>query len=434
MARNRSRTTAVVAACAALLFAACTSGDDDSEATSDTSAETTAPAATGPAPGVTDDTIKVGVTFVDVESLVASGLNLNLGDHRAVYQALFDAINADGGINGRTIEPVFAPINPTSPTPAEEKCVELTEDEDVFVVTGFFLADAVMCPVDTHATAVVGGEITPERLAQAKAPWVTWTPDSDQPEFVVREFFDRGELDGTVGVWVAERDQDTLNDHVLPVLDELGVDVVQTAIAVAPADDPTAGQAEMATISQAFEAAGVDTVLLVGSSAQGWPTNMVDSTYRPQLLFTTFLAPKAFASNAATTDTSILEGSLSGGGYGPDQARFETDSFQECVQTLADAGVDTPAPEDFAGDPTDMPYQAAFQACPDVALLRAVLEAAGPDLNYGTFEAAIDGLEVTIPGDPEPRIYGPGAGLDGSPAAFLFAWDQATKDFVIDEG
>ena len=187
-----------------------------------------APTPTGPAPGVTDDTIKVGVTFVDTASLVASGLNYDLGDHEAVYRALFDAINADGGIHGRQIEPVFAPINPTKPAPAEAKCLELTEDEDVFVVTGFFLADAVNCPVATHATAVVGGEMNPERLEGAEAPWITWTPDDDQPKAVLQALDDRGELDGTVGVWAAARDEATTDDVVLPMLEELGVEVAES--------------------------------------------------------------------------------------------------------------------------------------------------------------------------------------------------------------
>ena len=118
----------------ALLVTACTAGDDstgddDASGASDTTAAPTTPSATGPAPGVTDDTVKVGVTYVDTAALVASGLEYDLGDHEAVYTALFDAINADGGINGRQIEPVFAPIDPTSPAPAEEKCVELTEDD-----------------------------------------------------------------------------------------------------------------------------------------------------------------------------------------------------------------------------------------------------------------------------------------------------------------
>ena len=55
----------------------------------------------------------------------------------------------------------------------------------MFLVTGFFLGDAVICPLDAHATAVVGGGMTPARLELAKAPWITWMPDTDQPEQVL---------------------------------------------------------------------------------------------------------------------------------------------------------------------------------------------------------------------------------------------------------
>ncbi|MET0160393.1 MAG: ABC transporter substrate-binding protein [Acidimicrobiales bacterium] len=430
---------ALVALVAVTAVAACTSGDDSSSSDTTTggggsSTETTV-AATGPAPGVTDDSIKVGVTFVDTEALVASGLNYDLGDHEAVYTALFDAINEDGGINGRQIEPVFAPIDPTNPAPAEEKCVQLTEDDDVFVVTGFFLADAVNCFVSTHATAVAGGEMTPERIEGAEAPWITWTPDADQPEAVLRAMDEQGELDGTVGVWVAERDQAVLDNQVLPLLDELGVEAAATAVAVAPADDQAAQQAEQTTIAQNFEAAGVDTVVLIGRSAQGWPTIMAeDASYRPKLLFLDILGARAFYTNAATTDTTVLEGAVMGGGYGPDQARFDEPAMQECIQTLADHGVETPTPEESGDDPSNQPYQAAFQACPDVALLGAWLEAAGEDLNYGTLTNAINGLEVSIPGDPEARTYGPPPDADGNPTAYLYTWDEDAQDVVIQEG
>src|SRR4029453_12191326 len=145
---------------AAVLVAACTSGDDGSSSDTteaDTESAPSTPAATGPAPGVTDDTIRVGVTYADDAALQAVGLNYEFGDTEAAYQALADDINEDGGIEGRQLELVFAPIDPTSPTPAEEKCVELTEDEDVFLAVGFFLADAVNCVLSTHAPALCGG-------------------------------------------------------------------------------------------------------------------------------------------------------------------------------------------------------------------------------------------------------------------------------------
>ena len=438
MRLKRLRRSGALALAAMLLVAACTAGDD--EATDDTTADTasteTTPSATGPAPGVTDDAIKIGVTYVDVASLVASGLNYDLGDHEAVYQALFDDINANGGINGRQIEPVFAPIDPTNPAPAEEKCVQLTEDEDVFMVIGFFLNDAVLCPVSLHATAVVGGTQNAETAAQAEAPWLTWTPDTDQPEAVTRAFADAGELEGTVGVYGAERDQVTIEDTVLPTLDELGVEVAETGIMDAPADDPTAVQASVQTIAQRFEASGVDTVVIVGASGQDWPTAMAENdSYRPKLLFLEQTGARAFYTNAATTDTSVLEGSLLGGGYGPDQARFDEAAMQACVQIATDAGVEVPSPDEVGSDdPSNQPYQAAFQACPDVDIMRAWLEAAGEDLNYGTLAAAADGLEVAVSGDPAARTFGAFPAADGNPAAYLFAWDEDEQSYLPVDG
>jgi ABC-type glycerol-3-phosphate transport system substrate-binding protein len=116
MGLKRLRRSGALFLAAVLLAAACTSGDDTSTESSgsDTTSDGTTPAATGPAPGVTDDSIEIGVTYVDTEALVASGLNYDLGEHEAVYTALFDAINADGGINGRQVEPVF-PHRPDQP-------------------------------------------------------------------------------------------------------------------------------------------------------------------------------------------------------------------------------------------------------------------------------------------------------------------------------
>ena len=101
---------------AALALAGCASGDDDSSsATTSGGGSATTGSASGPAPGVTADSIKIGVTYVDTKALAAVNLNYDLGDHEATYKALFDDINAKGGINGRKIEPIFAPIDPSQP-------------------------------------------------------------------------------------------------------------------------------------------------------------------------------------------------------------------------------------------------------------------------------------------------------------------------------
>jgi hypothetical protein len=417
---------------AALLFG-CTSGNSGDTESGSGASTTTEPDATGPSPGVTDDTIKIGVTFVDTESLKKVGLNFNLGDYKAVYQALVDDINAKGGINGRKLALVFAPIDPTTTAAADASCVKLTEDEDVFLITGFFLNDAVVCPLDVHKTAIVGGGMTAERLKRAKAPWVTWAPDDDQQEAVVNAFNDRGELKGKVGVFGNARDKAQI-DRVQSLLKGLKVDVVDPGIAAAPDGDVPANQAAIKTIGQRFKSEGVDTVVIAGLSGQDWPTYMgPDTSYRPKLLFLEAGGVRAFYSNDATTDTSVLDGSLAGGVYGPSQAQFEEKTMQECIATLKKAGIETPSPDASGDDPSNQPFQAVFQACPDMVLTKAVLDGAGKNLNYGTVASAIDGLKVRIPGDPAERTFGPPPAADGNPKAYIFQWDKAKQDLVLAE-
>lgn len=390
---------------------------------------------TGPAPGVTDDSIKVGFAYVDTDALNAIGLNYDLGDHRGVYEALVADINASGGIAGRQLDAVIESVDPTSPIPSEEVCLKLAEDEDVFIISGFWLRDTVLCPLDLYETAVVGGSQTPERVSEAKAPWIAWLPDSEQPEEVVHTFAEMGELDGSVAVFSNFGDVDQLENHVLPTLEELGIEPVEVGIVQAPPEDQTAVQNDVQLIAQRFEAAGADTVLIVGPSGVEWPRWMIDQPYDPELLFTDRTAGNAFVTNAETSDTTILEGALFGGPYGPNQAVFDEAVMQECVEIVTAAGVDIPPPSEFSDDePSNQPYQAAFQACRDVYLLRALLEAAGENLNYGTLELALDGLVVAIPGDPIERTYGPPPSADGDPAAYIFTWNEAAKDFELIDG
>ncbi len=105
------------------------------------------------AQGVTPTTIKVGITYPDVAA-IKSIVNVDPGNYQKAYQALIDKINARGGINGRKIVPVFAAINPLGTAPAATACTELTEDDKVFVVMGFFQTPDTACYVQTHHTAL----------------------------------------------------------------------------------------------------------------------------------------------------------------------------------------------------------------------------------------------------------------------------------------
>ena len=65
-----------------------------------------------------------------------------------------------------------------------------------------------------------------------------------------------------------------------------------------------------------------------------------------------------------------------------------------------------------------------------MTLLRALLEAAGEDLNYGTLEAAVDGLGVELPQPARAGHLRPAPAADGDPPAFLYDWEPSAPDVV----
>ncbi len=244
-------------------------------------------------------------------------------------------------------------------------------------------------------------------------------------------FAEAGEFDGTLGVFAGPGQETQLNDVILPLLDELGVEVTESAVVDAPADDITAANAATAVIAQRFESAGVDQVLVIGTSGLAFASGTEALDYRPQLLLTDPNSILAYAGDAAGRDLSILDGAVAGNLYGPAENIYALDGMQECIGVIEDAGGEVPDPATLE-EGMDL-YVSGFTACNEVTLLRALLEAAGEDLNYGTLAAGAEGLEVTLPGEPTPRVYGPPPAADGDPTAYLFDWDPDAGDFVLRE-
>jgi hypothetical protein len=170
-------------------------------------------------------------------------------------------------------------------------------------------------------------------------------------------------------------------------------------------------------------------VVIGGLAGANWPQYMASNPYRPKLNFLNITGARSFVTNKSTTDTSVLDDSIAGGPYGPDQAIFEEAQMQACVKTLTAAGVKTPAPDTVGTDPSNQPYQAAFQVCPVIDVLKAWLQAAGKTLNYGTLGTALNGLKAKVSGDPTERVFSP-TELDGNAKAYLFSWDAAKKAYV----
>ena len=85
--------------------------------------------------GATEDVIRVGVVAIDFDRLADAGVQINSGDAGAIYTAALEAINDRGGIYGRQLELTTETYLPIGGIEADEICVRLAEDVEVFMVS-----------------------------------------------------------------------------------------------------------------------------------------------------------------------------------------------------------------------------------------------------------------------------------------------------------
>ena len=417
---------------AALAFAACTSGADTAGTNSGSGGSgptsTAGGAEAGRAPGVTADSVKVGITYVDFKAL--GNVALDHGDYQKMYTALIDDVNARGGINGRKLVPVFAPENPAQQATAAAACTKLAADEKDFVTLGFILGDDVLCYVETNDSAVIGGDMSPERLQRAKAPWFGFL-GTDLQSDAVRTLAKSGKLGGKVGVYAISSDADLMNKTILPLLGDLHVHVVDHAVNDAPPSDRSASISATESIAQKFQSEGIDTVLSVGNSANPWLLGIESTGYRPINAFPTISSALSYANDAAGHDLFVLKGAVAADTYGPKGAQFREATFQKCNAVLEHAGIKITDPATYKpGDP--QPFVGALDACTNIELLTAILKAAGPKLDYATFRKAGYSLgDVAIAGSAKPYHYGAPPHADGDAPTYLFTWKPATKSFQL---
>ncbi len=418
---------------AALLLAACKSTSNSASTTASTGT-TVAAAHDTRAPGVTATSIKVGIVWVDLSSLV-SILHINQGSFPKAYQAIVDDINAKGGIHGRKLDATMVGVNPTSQSGADQACTKLTQDDKVFVAVGFFLADNVLCYVNTNATATIGGAQTPARLAQAKAPWYSTDAGENLEINVVKTLAKQGKLNGKLALLASAADQDLLNNKIKPALAAAGIKPITSVIMDAPISDTTATMSQAETLSERLKADGADKLLVVGESAPGsYLQGLAKTDYRPQLIFSDLNALAAFTGNKGN-DLSVLKGSITGGPFGPNDARLALGGpTKACMDVERKAGLVINPSSTVAQDQPDQFVSSAL-ACQQMALLTAILQKAGPTLNYGTFAAAGNSLgKIVLPTFPDAWSFGAPPNADGNPKVYFFQWNPTTDQYDILKG
>jgi Periplasmic binding protein len=384
--------------------------------------------------GVTAGTIKVGVTYPDVAA-IRNIINVDPGNYQVAYTALFNQINAAGGINGRKIAASFAAVDPAGTAGAATACTQLSEDDKVFIVLGFFQQPDTACYLQTHGVPIIGASLSGAQSAQAKAPWYNnLISDSELVPKEMAVFKTEGVFKGKkVAVVGTNIDQPEIN-MVLPALRQQGVKVVQTAVNSVPDTDTAAQVQEYGTIAQKFQSAGADVVVAVGNAGNGFPSSLqsTQSSYRPRIVATDYTDLDAYVSNKAGYTQSILKDAITAGGIPPASVFWNDAAMKRCVATVhaaePSAVINNPI---TATASTPVTWTAPQTACVQVALFSALIKAAGKTLNNHTLAHGAASLtHVTLPGGGGTFKFS-GGHNDGDGPVFVYQWSPGKKTLAV---
>jgi hypothetical protein len=441
--RRRTRQLAGVAAVAALavVLAGC--------------ASTTKNGSSGgggtPINGVTDKTVKIGITIADSGSL-GSSLGFKQVDTGGVagmtkaINAVIADINKNGGAGGRQITPVInAYLSATdSPQQSQAQCSKYTQDEQVFAVIldAGLQNNAIPCYAKANTLVLDETLIAHDQTQFEKFTPYLWSPT--HPEYSA---FMKAQLtamnnakffDGNTGVLLTPSDDEvsrrTTESIVKPYLSSIGVTKVQTSY-IDSTNTGTLGATSSAALTAGKNAklnrvvvvggARIEPVILSDQNANNYDSKWGISTYDNPL----------FLENNPDSIVSTLRNGMVGLGYAPalDVVSNSTGpafpdptnpAQQKCVEVVSAAGA-TP-PQNLRAN-----WKAALQYCDGLYMLDAVLDKlpGKGEVTGGDFKEAagqIGGVyrsSLTFGASWGPGVYA------GTNTGQELRWDEASSSF-----
>ena len=384
--------------------------------------------------GVTETSIKVGVAVPDFDALQAAGISNYQGDAEVAFQAFFDKINAEGGVFGRMIDPVYEIFDFTDRSTQDTVCSRLTEDHEVFIVLYGLLADSNLCLTNLNDTMVMTRSFqTTDLREQTEVLWLQLNSvDDARTRIMARALAESGRLDGkTIGIVLSEASQIAgESDALQEALAEFGIEST-VAVGTSPGGDPIARDADLGLLAETLRADGVDFVfdLFGGGDTAG---AFDRAGFNPQFAF------KALgASIDGTPERSLLDGALSVSEINEQAMIADADFQANCMDVVREANPELVEEMSFlptgdqqaAGAPNWV--NPVMISCDQTRLLDALGEIAGADLTNDTFLAALDELG---PFD----LYGYGQASfrsadkwDGLDEFFIQEYDAATDTIEV---
>jgi hypothetical protein len=393
----------------ALVFGACGGGDDDDDGADATGStdktEDTAAPAEELGEGVTADSIKVAISYVDFECIKAFVDEIRVDQDKA-FQEYIDYVNDQGGINGRRIEAVYyshCPIPGAEPS-ALTTCTAATEDDNAFAVIGLFVdfsGDAQLCVAREHERILIANEISQAWIDESP-PALILTPDvtaERRIEILMSLLKAEGTLDGKkVAVMAETTTESRIADAIDPALATMDVERGSDAVLSITGTDTTAAQAQVDSFIERWKSEGVEALLIAGLAISNKQFVEKIKAAMPDILLlsdnTSWLGSARDMVEAGVTPNPY-DGMLVALGLTPAEYA-ETEQAAECEKIHADAGGEKlPPVNEFPvrddGQRVDI-RATVFTACVYVLMFADIAEKVGPNLNNDTWTETVDNL------------------------------------------
>ena len=349
--------------------------------------------------GVTEDTITIGVAHIDWEMITEQfGLERDFVPASAMYSSWVAALNEAGGIDGRTVELILKPFLPVGTGPSEQLCLELMEDEEVFLAIGQLLDNNPLCFTEEYAHPYVGhfGE-TPEIRDRSNGLFfAVQMAEIPQRVEAARLLAEDGEFDGrrVALVWQDPLDA-TFAEAVRPVLEAGGAEIVaeiETGLMIGNA------QVDLPRWTTAFERAaaeGADLIVSVGDYAIAVAVDLV-GTDLPVILISEALSHGEVLFQVPVSDDARSHVRGAGMWRATLEGLLEDPAVQQCIDEIhqfSDVTVDV----SVHGEVDD-----AITHCQVFRLAVAILDASGPELTPESVIAGGEGIgNISLPGQPD---------------------------------
>lgn len=245
-------------------------------------------------PGVTDDEIAIGISLFKVGNAGASlGIDVSYGNTEAQAQAVVDWVNANGGIAGRTVRPVYYTVDFGRAGQVQdgqfeqEACAKWTEDDKVYAAINTTMArnNILTCLAERDVIGLHDGLPVDDALAKKYFEHF-YTPSGVTLDrtlaFQVKALGERGYFQGAkVGMMY-------FNDPAYQrVVDEVFIPLVMSygATDVVLQSAPRGGTQEAQLAVAAFQREGVTHVTFFGEAGL-YPLFFMraaeNQVYRPQ--------------------------------------------------------------------------------------------------------------------------------------------------------